>query len=225
MHGILIALLIAILAAAIVSIAVMGLCRRRRTKALARKAGEMGMRFSADDPFDVPRRYGNFTVISSGHSPCASNVTYGRLNRRVVRAFDFRYELGHGTRRTTRHYGVIVLETEIHLPEVLMWNERDAESIPLCAIQPDGRIGCWSYCGSEELASVLLVTAGPLAADAAGMQISRMVLMVHVPAGAGGKDYTSYLDSVAAMVEMLCETFAGRKTDRVERAVENEAQS
>ena len=85
-----IALLIGILIAAVVSFAVMAGMRARRTHTTARISNGLQMRFSPEDPFDVPRRYPDFVLIANGHSPQASNVTYGRLEGHRVRAFDFR---------------------------------------------------------------------------------------------------------------------------------------
>jgi hypothetical protein len=119
-------LLIAVLVAAVISFVVMGLAKVRRSRSLARAAHQRGNRFFRDDPFDVPRRYAKFALISSGHSPCAHNVTDGRLGGRSARAFDFRCELGHGTRRITRHYSVLVVGAAECPHRLLMWSDADA---------------------------------------------------------------------------------------------------
>ena len=54
MHTVFIVLLTGTLAASAVFFAVLGLLQHLRTRALARKAHEMGMQFSSDDPFDLP---------------------------------------------------------------------------------------------------------------------------------------------------------------------------
>lgn len=139
------------------------------------------MRFSADDPFDVPRRYADFALICGGHSPKADNVIYGRLGGRRVRAFDFRYEVGHGTRRMTRHYAVVVVEVERDLPRVLMWNDDDAESSPLPTRSADGHIACWSYRGDPEAAVALKNALGDLMSEGASVQTCGTGLMLFAP--------------------------------------------
>jgi len=148
-------LLVFVLVAACGSFVVMGLMQSRRTRRLRREANELGLRFSVDDPFDVLRRYADFALIGCGHSARAGDVTYGRLGARLVRAFNFRYEVGHGTRRTTRHYNVVVIESEGSFARVLMWNDNDSDAAPLQARAPDGHVGCWSYRGDAEVAAAL----------------------------------------------------------------------
>lgn len=93
--------------------------------------------------------------MGSGHSQRASNVTYGRLEDRVVRAFDFRYEGGHGTQRVSRHYEVVVLEVDRQLPSLLMWSDHDQELAPLVTMGCDGHLVAWNFKGDRDLASVL----------------------------------------------------------------------
>ena len=150
-----VAVLVGVLLAASVSFAVMGLGKMLRRRRLARDAHESGMKFFPDDPYDVPRRYADFAVVSSGHSPCANNVTAGRLGGRALRAFDFRCELGHGTRRLTRRYSVAVAETSLAQASLLMWHTGDAELAPMAARDMQGRVGQWSFRGSRALAEAV----------------------------------------------------------------------
>jgi hypothetical protein len=175
-------LLTTVLLAAVVSCAIMGLMQVRRTRALAGEAHKLGMHFSSDDPFDVPRRYADFALISNGHSPRASNFTHGRLAGHRVRAFDFKYEVGHGTRRLTRHYRVIVVETDRLLPDVLMWNESDAESAPVGAMTAQGRVGNWQVRGDMEAGSTLAHACGQLANGSTSIQTCVSALMLFSPA-------------------------------------------
>jgi hypothetical protein len=149
-------LLVAGLAASTVWFVVVGASHARRTKVLARRANEMGMLFSVDDPFDIPRRYADFAIVSSGHSGRACNVTHGRIEGLPARAFDFHYELGHGTRRLRRCYGVVSLETGGQLPSLLLWQEPEATFAPLAVLQTDGRRGGWSFRGEAVLADIVL---------------------------------------------------------------------
>jgi len=201
-HNAFIVLLVGVLVASVVSFAIMGLLQRRRTRRIARKAHEMGMRFSSDDPFDMPRRYAGFALMGSGHSPKAGNVTYGRLDGQPVRAFDFRYEVGHGTRRLTRHYSVIVSETDTPTPPVLMWHEQDAECAPLAVRSSDRQTACWRYVGSEAIASALAEACMPLAEDGLSLQIFGTAVMFCVPKRRGGR-YTDRLGEVMAVVARI----------------------
>ena len=174
-------LLTGILIAAVITFAVITIVRVRRTSRTAREAGEMEMRFSPEDPFDVPRRYADFALIGGGHSPKADNVTHGRIGGRYVRAFDFRYEVAHGTHRITRHYAVVIVELHRALPEVLMWNDDDTDSAPLQVRCGGGRIGCWSYRGEEELGRTLLEAAGGVADMGTSMQTCGNLFMLFAP--------------------------------------------
>ena len=202
-------LLIGVLIASVVYFAVMGLVQRGRTRRLARTAHEMNMHFSADDPFDVPRRYAGFALLAAGHSLRASNVTYGRLDGTPVRAFDFRHELGHGTRRITEHYGVIVAETDVPVRPVLMWHERDAEAAPLAARDSQRRIGCWRLVGDEAFGSFLSEACGPLAADDASIQTYGTAVMVCVPIRRRQQEYANRLGDVLAIVRRIGSSAGG----------------
>ena len=193
--------LIGVLVAAVVSFAVMGLLQHRRTNVLAGKAHRMGMRFSVEDPFDVPRRYADFARIASGHSASAHNVTYGRLGGLPVRAFDFRYEIGHGTRRTARHYGVVVIETSEALPPLVMWNDRDVECAPLASHQCDGHVACWAYLGPEPLAAAVGYACRALADRGAGMQAVGHAVMLCVPIRSRRQDYSDLMACAAAALQ------------------------
>lgn len=175
-------LLTGVLLVAVVTFVVIALAQAHRTRSLRRESRQMGLRFSADDPFDVPRRYADFTLIGSGHSPRACNVTYGRLDGRFVRAFDFRYEVGHGTRRVTRHYKVIVLEATLPGLHLLMWNDDDTASAPLCARAVDGHVASWSYRGGGELAASLAHAQSMAAGQASSFEIGPAGLMIFTPA-------------------------------------------
>ena len=203
MHDAFILLMIGVLVAAVISFAIMGLLQRRRTRRLARKAHEMGMRFSPDDPFNVPRRYAGFAMIGCGHSPRASNVTYGRLDGQPIRAFDFRYEVGHGTRRLTRHYSVIVCEADSPMRPLLMWHEQDAECAPLALHGSDRRVACWRYAGSQAGASALAAVFGPLAEEGLSLQISGTAVMFCVPKRRRNQAYSDRLGDLAAIAARI----------------------
>lgn len=195
-----VALLVGVLVVSVFSFAVMGLRRHRRVAALARRAHQKRMRFSAADPFDVPRRYAAFELVRSGHSPHANNVTYGGLGGWAMRAFDFRYELGHGTRRLTRQYGVVVIETDLPWPGVLMWHEGDLQDGPMAARRCRRRHACWLCGGSEDLTRRLADLCWPLAEHRASVQVCGSILMFCLPGGGRWPDYTVGLEKIAPIL-------------------------
>ncbi len=157
------AILIALLIAAVLAAALVGLRQSARSRGMARLAHRHQLRFSGSDPFDVPRRYADFGLMRSGHSPRAYNVVHGRSDRLGLRSFDFRYEVGHGTHRLTRQYHCVVLELPHDLPPALLWHESDPEGAPLEARQIDGTVGPWTYRGSDEVARALAEACAELA--------------------------------------------------------------
>lgn len=189
------AALVGILAVAVVTFVAMGLRQVRRTNALAREAHGLGMLFADDDTPELPRRYADFALLRGGHSNQAHNVAHGRLDALAVRAFDLRQERGHGTRRATRHYSVVAVEMPGQaLPELLMWNDRDAEWAPLEAAQVDGRLGPWAYCGSRPMAAFLSDLCGGLGERGISVQVRGRVVMFFLPVQTRGPSYADLFD-------------------------------
>jgi len=200
-------LLIGVLVASVISFVVMGLRQLCRTNSLARKAHEMDLHFSPSDPFDVPRRYGSFALISSGHGPRAYNVTHGRVRGVPVRAFDFRYEVGHATRRMTRHYAVIVVHTHMVLDKLVMWHVDDVQAAPLSSGACTTRIDKWMCCGDLALARALVEASGPLADQAASAEVRNGTIMFCIPILKRRQDYTislGHVDRVLGRIEEFC---------------------
>lgn len=148
-------ILVVALLAAMVSFVVMGIFHEKRTRMISADAFGRSFRFSREDPFDIPQRYRDFALISCGHSPRAFNVSYGQVDSWTLRSFDFRYEVGHGTRRMSRLYNVTVVDTQLELPDVMMWNDSDGDNAPLEIRQVDGHVGGWSFTGDAQLADWL----------------------------------------------------------------------
>jgi len=134
---------------------VLGMRQARRAKALARRANETGMLFSAEDCFGLPSRYADFLLISGGHSGRACHVAHGRVGGLPVKVFDFHYELGHGTRRLAARCRIVSLETDRSLPPLLMWDPRQAVLAPLTVQLSDGRIGELLFRGRADLAAAV----------------------------------------------------------------------
>ncbi len=196
-------LLLTVLGAAVVYFVAMALVQLHRTRALAAEASRRQMHFDAGDPFDIPRRYSNFALMSSGHSPQAANVTYGHIDSRPVRGFDFRYEVAHGTRRMTRHYGVIVAELKTPLGALIMWNDQDIQTAPLALQQADGRTGRWIYKGENELPHVAADCFASLADQGLGLEIHGSTLMAFMPARRRHGDYARQMTDVLRAVNAI----------------------
>ncbi len=202
-HGIVIILLFGLLAVSMSFFVVMGLRQHRRTNALARAAHGAGMQFAPEDLFDVPRRYAGFALIGAGHSPRAHNMTYGRLGGRPIRMFDFRYEIGHGTRRLARHYGVVVAEGAADLPDLLMWHAEDAPLVPLPARQAPRRVARWTCVGDTAAAEKVADTCRPLGDRLASIQARDGSVMVCVPVQRGRRAYAVTPSDAAAVLGVL----------------------
>ena len=199
---ILLLVLVGALCGAVVGFCGLGILQHFRSAAMARWAHESGMHFSPQDTFDVPRRCAAFAICSGGHSPQASNVTYGRLRGLPVRAFDFRYEVAHGTRRSTRHYCVVLVEAPC-LEPVLMWNRLDADGAPPPARWPDGVRGDWSGRGDAAAARRLGDACSALASSGVSIEARAEGLMLCFPAHRGSRSYAPWLEAAPGLIDSL----------------------
>ncbi len=197
------AVLVGLLIAASISFAGMGLGTMLRRRRLAGDAHGSGMKFFPDDPYDVPRRYADFAVISSGHSPCANNVTAGGLGGRVLRAFDFRCELGHGTRRLTRRYSVVVAETLEAQSSLLMWHAGDADLAPLAARNMQGRVGQLNYRGCREMAQAAERACQRLDQAMPSIEVRGSVVLIAAPVSRSIRRHALALEDVAGILDAL----------------------
>jgi hypothetical protein len=205
------AVLVMILIGALVSVTAAGLLQAGRRRRLARLAHEAAMRFSSDDPFDVPRRYGLFALVAHGHSPRAHNVAYGHRRGRPIRAFDFRYELGHGPRRTSRRFSVMVSRLARPVGRVLMWHGSHREQAPPAVLASEYRTGEW-LCQGDRRISHLLADCCEKMGEPVSIEMSGEILMLMAPTGGGHRDYGGYLrllDEVVACVEAGPSGYAG----------------
>ncbi len=202
-QSIAILVLFGVLATSVVWFCVLGAVQKCRTARFAREAHRLEMRFSAADPFDVPRRYAGFALTSRGHGPAAHNVTHGRVAGRPLRAYEFRYEIGHGPRRTARHYHVVVIESAERVPEVLMWNDADAAFAPLSLSDSPKRLACWTYRGDDAAASAVGYACDALADRGVSMESRGRALMLCEPAGRKRRQYGELVDTAAATMDAL----------------------
>jgi len=196
-------LLMLVLGGSVLSLLAMGLGQVRRANRLARQAHHRRMSFAGADPFDIPVRYRNLALVCSGHSAHAHNITHGRLAGWPVRACDLRFECGHGTRRLTRHYSVVLAETDIDLPPLLMWHEHDQDNTPMAVRRSERQQGPWSCLGDERLGQLL---TSPWAGDPprpVSLQILGHVLMLCCPVTRRKDDYQPLLDMLAGTLARL----------------------
>ncbi len=201
------AMLVVALLATVAYIVVMGIRQWLRARTLSRLAGELQLRFTREDPFDLAESLRDFALMNSGHSCRASHVSHGRLGEMPVRAFNLRYEVGHGTRRLTRHYSVIVADLQRDLPPVLMWNQHDAENMPADIHQVDRQVGCWACTGSGILADTVKDGVTALAEEGLSVEVRGRAAMLALPGRHGPWwNYTLWLDSAKRLLETLAET-------------------
>ena len=195
-------LLVFILLAAVVGFVVMGMRQHRRSQALARKAHTLNMHFSVEDLYATPIRYARFRLLSSGHSPRAHNVTYGRLGGLAVRGFDFYDERGHGPRREARRRSIVVVETDFQMPSVILWNSQSQAAAP-GVWRPDGQMGCWAYQGSASFAAMLAEACGPLAERGVSVESAGTTLMLSGMPSRHGGQYILDRDEVLEVIEAI----------------------
>lgn len=197
-------MLVVALLATVGYVVVLGIRQWLRARTLARLAGERTLRFSRDDAWNLPEQFCDFALMRCGHSARASHISHGRLHGQNIRAFNFRYEVGHGTRRMTRHYGVVVAEMAAPMPETLMWNRHDAEHAPADMHQADREVGCWACTGNGVLADIVRDGALSLAEEGLSVQAQGKHVMFALPGWQGEWwNYTMWLDQVAALLDQM----------------------
>jgi hypothetical protein len=215
MQYIFMAILSIALVSAVISFFVMGWKDTARSRRLAREANQRQIRFDREDPLGTPARFRDFLLISGGHAPRTRNVAHGRLGEYPVRAFDFRFEVGHGTRRQTRRYSVIVFDLEQSYPDVVLWHDLDRHAAPPPVRKFSGRIAQWSYSGSRLLADTINNAAGSLAEDGLGVEVRDGHLMLWLPSrGRVLQDYCLWMDQ-ALMIRMALQQRAALLGDSI----------
>lgn len=196
-------ILTGMLAVGVVALAGLGVGLRRRRRLLARAAHEMGLKFSARDPFDLTRRYSEFVLATAGHSQRAENVLYGRYEGWYLRAFDYHYEAGHGPGRLTRRYSVVVADTDLKLPPALLWHADDAEHAPLAARSPVGRTGSWLVIWGAGFAPTLADAFADAAGEPVDVQTRAGSLMLCSAARLKPRELPGRLNSAVAGLSAL----------------------
>jgi hypothetical protein len=196
-----VSLLLCVLAIAVVSFLVMGVRHARRAQILAGFAYDQGLRFSREDSLGIVRAYRGYALIRSGHSPRASSVIHGHVEGRQVRAFDFRYEAGHGPKRICRNYHVVVVSGPSELPPAILWNVRDAAWTPL-EVQPSTwRSGDWLCQGSDRVVQAARRRLGEeLLEMGVSVQVAGRDILLCAPAGRWSRRFLPLGASVEALV-------------------------
>ncbi|HPS52409.1 MAG TPA: hypothetical protein PLK08_02550, partial [Phycisphaerae bacterium] len=153
MHIIFGLILIAFFIAALCVFGAHGWQMVRRERMLAGQANDAGLKFSREDPFEIPLKYAAFSLMRCGHGQIAYNVAYGRLDSFDVQALDFSYEIGDGFERSTHRYGVIIFAVPV-CGHMLMWPQcKTVHNMPLLTADNIVEVvGPWQYCGSGSLA-------------------------------------------------------------------------
>ena len=198
-------ILVGALGAGVTVLAWMGVAQRCRRNLLARTAHEMGMKFSPSDPFDLTGRYGDFVVSSAGHSPRAENVIHGRYGGWSVRAYDYRYETGHGPRRVGRRYSILVAETGLDLPAALLWHVDDTEHLPLAAQRHVGQAGNWLLVAGADGAPALAAAFAAFGDRPVNIQVRRGSVMLCSAERFKPRDLRARLDEAVSALAALRE--------------------
>jgi hypothetical protein len=186
----------------------LGWAERRRRTGLARLAYPLGLQYSEEDLFDLTGRYLGFVLPSAGHSPRAENVVYGRYGDWHLRAFDYHFEVGHGTRRLSRRYGVMAVDTDWDFPRALLWHVDDLGHAPLAAAQAGARIGPWQASGEGAFAAALAEAFSAFAAEPASIQTLQQTVMVFAPVRWKPSELAGRMDRLAAAMESLKKSVA-----------------
>jgi len=174
---------------------------RRRSGRRSRQSHELAMGFAAEDPFDLPRRYGQFALLGRGHGLRAHDVTYGRYGGRRARCFEVRLEQGHGPHRLIRRASAVAVETDHDLGVVLLWHDRDAEGRELFLPPAAGQVGPWRCCGPAQAVEALAGACGLSQGAGASIEVRGGVLLLWVPYLTA--DTTAWLAEAARAVAAL----------------------
>jgi hypothetical protein len=152
-----------------------------RRRCLAQRAKQRGMTFSAGDTQRLALSYEDMALLCAGHSRRVENVISGRVNTLAIRAFDFRYDVGHGLRRMRRFYHVVLVDLGRAFEPVLMWHVGDLHRAPFLARQCTQRMGAWLFEGDARVAERLARACRPLSGHGVSMQVRQQWLVLSCP--------------------------------------------
>jgi len=194
-------MLAVLLTAGLTAAIVVSFGRWRRRAVVARQAADWGFRYSPEDPFELTRRCAEFALVAAGHSPVAANVVSGHCEGFAVRAFDFQYEVGHGARRMSRRYGVVLLEMDSPPGRLSMWHNGDFAPIP--ARQEARTLGDWSVVGDAKLAEAFAAACESWFARGGCVEIAAHAALFAAPGLLGQNGFPPLPDLVKTVRPLL----------------------
>lgn len=195
--------LLAGMAGGVAALAYLGLAQRLRRGSLEQAAGQLGLMFSQTDLFALESRYGGFLLPSLGHSGRVENLVYGRYEGWYLRLFDYSFEIGHGPGRVLRRYGVLVIETDLPLPDGLLWQDGDTEYPPLAVQRPVAWAGPWRVVAGPEAAGALVEALGPVGQEPLGIEVRGGWVMLLGGRRWKGRQLAALVDHAAAGMRQL----------------------
>lgn len=101
----------------------------KRRKALSALALRLGWTYCAGDVIGIPRRYGLFDCLNTGHGQRASNVMEGRFGDLDFRAFDYRYTTGSGKDQTTHNLSAVIAQAKYPLKQIFIRPEHFGDRV------------------------------------------------------------------------------------------------
>ena len=203
MNASVIVLLVGMLALMTGAFVFLGHQQYRRRHVVSEFVTQRGMEYRRTDVHRLAGGYEDLAVLSAGHARRADNVAWGRSGDFPMVAFDFRYEVGHGLRRMTRFYAVVVVDMRTTIAPVLMWHQADLEGAPLHAKLSDRREAPWVFSGDVDVAARLAAACKPLDELTPSMQVLDGVLLLCCPAQRSGQEYTRLLDHAQSVAHRL----------------------
>ncbi|NOZ20938.1 MAG: hypothetical protein GXP25_07585 [Planctomycetes bacterium] len=101
-----------IIAVALVIVVAVILYEKKRRERLGEIAMQMGLEFSAADPFNIPVSYAAFHRLNTGHSRKAKNVMHGELGGVPLKIFDYKYVTGGGKNSSTHNLSIVLADMD-----------------------------------------------------------------------------------------------------------------
>ena len=106
-------LMFVLFAAVAIVVVVFGfIAAEKRRKEISAVAARLGLRFSSEDPFNLPRRHSHMPAFKKGHSRTAYNIMYGERDGLYTVAADYRYTVSSGKNSRTYRMTYCLLYTD-----------------------------------------------------------------------------------------------------------------
>ncbi len=104
----------------VVLICVSYVINKKRRQELAAWGEQRGLRFSVDDPFDIPERFSQFGLMQQGHSREATNVLWREGQAGEAFIFEYSYTTGSGKDETTYTCCACSWQLPVSLKEIVV---------------------------------------------------------------------------------------------------------